>query len=216
MQRAKRASTRSLLISAKCKLHVNLRASSSHSTSLHIQTPSKQHHHGPDHRTIHPGLLREVRGFPEGPWCGFHPEEGGSCLHPGDDHHRGGRQLDHGHQDHRQEHRAEIQVGKTRLSLTRMRHLTFQTRGRVWGRHDGWASLQDNRDLGGEHDDHHPERHQGGGEERGRGESRSQSLVMTCLWQFAANKSQTRFAFLSLADDDHIWAAAHICFLSPF
>ena len=132
MQRAKRASTRSLLISAKCKLHVNLRASSSHSTSLHIQTPSKQHHHhGPDHRTIHPGLLREVRGFPEGPWRGFHPEEGGSCLHPGDDHHRGGRQLDHGHQDHRQEHRAEIQVGKTRLSLTRIRHLTFQDRGRV-------------------------------------------------------------------------------------
>merc|ERR1712126_2227 len=68
--------------------------------------------HGPHHRNIHTGLLGEVRGVPEGPRGGLHPEEGRPRLHPSDDHLRGGWQLDHGHQDHGQEHRAEIQLGE--------------------------------------------------------------------------------------------------------
>merc|ERR1712172_346479 len=64
---------------------------------------------GPHHRNIHADLMREVRGLPEGSRCGIHPEEGCPGLHPSDDHLRGGGQLDHGHQDHRQEHRAQVQ-----------------------------------------------------------------------------------------------------------
>merc|ERR1711970_1424388 len=59
--------------------------------------------HGPHHRNIHTGLLREVRGVPEGSRGGLHPEEGRPRLHPSDDDLRGRRQLDDGHQDHGQE-----------------------------------------------------------------------------------------------------------------
>ena len=140
-----------------------------HCTSRHQQSSTDRH--GPHHRNIHTGLLREVRGVPEGSWGGLHPEEGRPRVHPSDDHLRGRRQLDYGHQDHGQEHWAEIQVSKSTKSIQNPgENLMPQNWRGVWGGYNGRASLQDHRHLGGEHDDHHPERHQGRGEERGGGE----------------------------------------------
>merc|ERR1712038_1440595 len=58
---------------------------------LQVRTRGKKD--GTDHRNLHPGLVREVRGLPQGAGGGIHPEESRSGLHAGDDHLRGGRQL---------------------------------------------------------------------------------------------------------------------------
>merc|ERR1711962_1639226 len=118
---------------------------------LQVQTRGKKD--GADHRNVHPGLVREVRGLPQGAGGGIHPEKGSFGFHAGDDHLRGGRQLDDGHQDHCQEHRAQV-----------------QNRRGVRRGHDRRPALQDDCDVGRQRDDHQAERHQAWGQECGCGE----------------------------------------------
>ena len=66
-------------------------------------------------RNLHPNLRGGLRRFPQGAQCGLHVEEGGHGLHPRDDHHRELWRLDHDHQDHDEEHPAQVQVGTITL-----------------------------------------------------------------------------------------------------
>merc|ERR1712037_853647 len=59
----------------------------------------------------------------------------------------------------------------TMVTKTTVKSIELKFRiGEEFEGHNGRAPLQDRRHPGGEHDDHHPERHQGRREERGGGE----------------------------------------------